>query len=73
MEIKTKYNIGDRVWAIHEGRAVCFEIRGVLANVSHFYPEVLPARKSVTYNDKDGHVFEESACYETKNDLLNSL
>lgn len=73
MEIKTKYNIGDRVWAIREGRAACFEIRGVMASVMHFYPADLPARKSVTYNDEDGHVYDESACYETKNDLLNSL
>ena len=29
MEIKTKYNIGDEMWTMHDNKVICFTIKGI--------------------------------------------
>lgn len=72
MNITTKYNIGDRVWAIEGGRAVCFEVKGIQAGVFR-YSDDLPQAFSVVYNGDGTEVHREDTCFKKKEELLNSL
>ena len=37
MEIKTKFNLGDKVWKIHDSKAVCFKIGCILYDGAAYY------------------------------------
>lgn len=39
MEISTEFAIGDKVWKIHDSKAICFEIDCILYDGSVYYGE----------------------------------
>lgn len=63
MEIKTKHSIGDKVWIIHNSKAVEVEIKSVIAD-----------RKGIYYsNASSAYVFNpipETQCFPTKDELI---
>lgn len=72
MDIHTKFDIGDRVWAIEDSRAVCFEVRGVQASAFR-YTDDIPQVLRVVYNGDGTEAHREDTCFATKDELLNSL
>lgn len=58
MEIKTKFNLGDKVWRIHNSKAVSFEIGCILYDGATYYGET---RYDTTI---------ESECFPTKEALI---
>ena len=81
MEIKTKFNIGDKVWTLHENKIVKFTINQIEANV--YDDEIL-----IKYGSKERikqtvswSIFQqelsiskkESELFSAKEELINSL
>lgn len=72
MTIKTKYNIGDRVWVINRlDKAAAIEIATIGVSVSSAKEGT--QHIIVTYSDDFGFTFSEDRCFLSKEDLLNSL
>lgn len=75
MELKTKYNIGDKVWTVNNNKAVCFEINGI--NIIHrAVDEGYKTSASMTLIQYKGILIDwtlEENLYVTKEELLNSL
>lgn len=72
MEIKTKYNIGDKVWWINDNKALTGEILSV-----HFHQwsdESVTKEYTVEqYAVSGGHVVNEKYLFPTKEELLKTL
>jgi hypothetical protein len=69
MDIKTKYNIGQKVWFAEEGDEKCEEVFGIEVNVykDKLFIEYLFANDSYPYG------LNESELFPTKEELLKSL
>ena len=61
MEIKTKFNLGDKVWTIRDCKAVCFKIGCILYDGVTYYGE--------TRYD----MIIESECFPTKEALMEHV
>lgn len=61
MEISTKFAIGDKVWKIHDSKAVCFEIGCILYDGAVYYGET---RYDVTISTQ---------CFATKEELIKYI
>lgn len=66
MEIETKYNIGDEVWAMYNNSLFKFEINKVL--IIHDHNETI-----IQYKVKGCKYFFESEIFPTKEELLKAL
>ena len=77
MIIETKYNIGDKVWAIVENRAQCLRIEGVAINtLDETFDEsgkLVSYRLGIKYYFGDGDWVNDVNCFPTKEELLKSL
>lgn len=75
MKIETNYNIGDKVWYIHEYKVVCgtiCEISTSLCSIEYVYIE------TTYYTLKRGGIYKddkvkEEYLFPTKEELLKSL
>lgn len=65
MEIKTKYNIGDKVWFIHQNKCVSMEVENILMNGKDMYVQY-------TFNNNEIWL-SENHLFPTKEELLKSL
>ena len=64
MEIKTRFAIGDKVWAIHNGKAIKFEVDSI----------AIMRDKTVYCAYVDGLVAaEEKECFATKDGLITYI
>jgi hypothetical protein len=73
MKIETKFNPGDKVWVIHEGKALSFIIYiikfeftkngQIIENYLNIGPE----------NEAKFKIFEDRFCFTTREELINSL
>ena len=71
MEIKTKYNIGDKVYAIHEGKIRDFIVYRVFITAHGDYT---PSISYAPYHhDEFNRLFDECEVFPTKEELLKSL
>lgn len=69
MELKTKYKISDKVWVINKFRkAACITITYIGISVS-----AQRSKPTVSYSDELGFSYDETECFDTKEELLNSL
>lgn len=77
MDIKTKYNIGDKVWVIFENRAQYLRIEGVMINtLDETFNEsgkLVSYRLGIKYYLGDGYWVNDIDCFPTKEELLKSL
>ena len=66
MEIRTKFNIGDKAIVLKESKAVEIEIKSILVNET-----------GISYSDDNGpflmKVFPEAQCFKTKNELIEYI
>ena len=71
MEIKTKYNVGDKLWTVKNCKAYEFEVDRIYVSVGK------EGKPSVTYYPKDGIIssdsYTEQNCYKSREDLINGL
>lgn len=61
MEISTKFAIGDKVWKIHDSKAICFEIGCILYDGAVYYGDT---RYDVTISTQ---------CFATKEELIEYI
>lgn len=61
MEISTEFAIGDKVWKIHDSKAVCFEIGCILYDGAVYYGEM---RYDMTI---------ATQCFATKEELIEYI
>lgn len=72
MEIRTKYNINNKVWTVDGKHAVCFTIRGI--NVHKEYDDATLSVIDVTqYKGKTVDWTDERDCYSTHEEVRNSI
>lgn len=72
MKIETKYNIGDEVWSIPNGKPVKFTIERIYVKVyKHGYINI----SYEYYDDNEGRMYRlpEYMVFPTKEELLKSL
>lgn len=63
MEIKTRYNLGDKVWTVQNCKAVQMEITEISIN-----------KERISYRGDIGYTtFPEDNCFITKKSLVNYL
>lgn len=62
MEIKTKFNLGDNVWVVHNSRAIEIEVAVITVNCA-----------GVSYYADTIGSFPESECFATKDELLKHV
>ena len=66
MEIKTKFNIGDKAIVLKESKATEIEIRSILVNET-----------GISYSYDNGlflmNVFPEAQCFKTKDELIEYI
>mgnify|MGYP000049129599 FL=1 len=71
MEIKTKYNVGDKLWTVKNCKAYEFEVDRIYVSIGK------EEKPSVTYYPKDGIIssdsYTEQNCYKSREDLINGL
>lgn len=71
MEIKTKYNVGDKLWTVKNCKAYEFEVDRIYVCIGK------EGQPSVTYYPKDGIMssdsYTEQNCYKSREDLINGL
>ena len=72
MEIKTKYNIGDRVYTLFDNKVENFIIEGINIVADKEYPILI---QYLSYNIIPGENtrFDEERVFPTKEELLKSL
>ncbi len=68
MTATTKYNIGDKVWIIHDNRALRSDIRSII--ISAESPNAFEVKYSLHYGESD---IPEDKLFSTKEELLKSL
>lgn len=76
MTIETKFNIGDSVWTIREGKAVQVEILGIEIKRGEQYDcdEVDRNQYRVKHHEEYERFWaHEDACHATKEELIASL
>lgn len=77
MKIETKYNIGDKVWAIVENRAQYLRIEGVeVSTLTETFDEsgkLVSYKIRINYYLGDGVWVNDIDCFSTKEDLIKSL
>lgn len=72
MEIKTKYNIGDEVYALHDGKVVSFNIDRIEVTISkHYSPSII--YETFGLEDTFRQCFSEERLFSSKEDLLESF
>lgn len=79
MEIKTKFNVGDKVWIMYSNKATeaeIFEVR--FKQRQKFVLDNLIRETEITYVLKNLHLcyigtFHEGTFYASKEELINSL
>lgn len=71
MEIKTKYNVGDKLWTIKDFRAYEFEVDRINVYINKegktdvsYYPE-----RDIISSDS----YSEQNCYQSREDLINGI
>jgi len=73
--METKYNIGDKIFLLGEGKIVEKEIRGIRIETGHVYDN--DSNKTILYffggEYGKNEPIREEFCFETKQDLLDSL
>lgn len=65
MEIKTKYNIGDKVWLMHNNKCVLKRIENISIDVSNMYIQYLFDGNDIWLSEK--------YLFPNKEELLKSL
>lgn len=65
MEIKTKYNIGDKVWFMHDNKCVLKKVENIRIDVDDMYIQYIFNGNEIWLSEK--HLFS------TKEELLKSL
>ena len=76
MEIKTKFNVGDKVWVMCDNKATEVEIFEVCFKQSHKFDAKDRRGTEITYMIKSKNlcgVFPEGIFYASKEELINSL
>ena len=78
MEIKTKFNVGDKVWVMYDNKATEAEIFEVYFKQSHKFDAKDRMGTEITYMLKSNNllnfgVFPEGIFYASKEELINSL
>ena len=68
VSVKTKYNIGDRVWFISNNQAMSMEITGVCATVMS--PEIVEVKYTLHF---DSSWIDEGMLFRSKEELIESL
>lgn len=71
MEIKTKYNLNEKVWTIDNNHIVCFEIKCIQFMASNFSD--VAARSTVYAGDHTETVHREEDCYPTREGLIDAI
>lgn len=70
MEIKTKYNVGNKLWTIKDCKAIEFEVESLLINVNK-------DKNSISYYPKkdmfSSENYEENICFSSKEELIKAL
>lgn len=67
MEVKTRYNIGDEVWAMLNNRPHCFRISGIEVYCNSLHTN------TGTRNNPQHLYFLDCACFPTKEELIKNL
>ena len=70
MEIKTKYNVGDKLWTIKDCKAYEFEVEIISVYVNSESIDVKYYQKGNILST-DSH--EEKNCFSTKTELIDAL
>lgn len=82
MEIKTKYNIGDKVCALNNNRIIWFTINAIEINIKASDPTVIVYTSKEEYEDYSfvtgcnvlsSYTYREENVFATKEELLKSL
>lgn len=71
MEVKTKYNVGDKVWVIADNKPTEFLIDSIeifINDVGHH-----GISQSIWYVDKNNEGYQEHQVFPTKEKLIKSL
>ena len=69
MKIETKFSIGDKVYTMRQNEVYSFYIERIEAIVTPRDRD----RVTFIYDSECKHIFNESACYASKEELLASL
>lgn len=73
MEIKTKYNIGDKVYTLHKNKITKVKIKAVNCALSNTERYIGYATDIVEGLFNSNKVFTEKELFKTKEELLESL
>lgn len=73
IEIKTKYNIEDEVYALHKNKVAKVKIKGIGSSVSNFGTIIKYTTDMVEGLFESNKVFTEEELFKTKEELLKSL
>ena len=71
MEVRTKYNVGNKLWTINKNKALEFEVESVSARVDEQETMILYYAKEE--NTFIGTAYEEKYCFASKEELIHSL
>lgn len=70
MEIKTKYNVGDKLWTIKDCKAIEFEVGSLLINVNNDKKRISYYPKTDVFSTEN---YEEDICFSSKEELIKAL
>lgn len=70
MEIKTKYNVGDKLWTIKDCKAIEFEVGSLLINVNKDKKRISYYPKADVFSTEN---YEEDICFSSKEELIKAL
>lgn len=73
MEIKTKYNIEDEVYALYKNKVAKVKIKGIESSVGNFGTIIKYTTDMVEGLFESNKVFTEEELFKTKEELLKSL
>ena len=76
MEIKTKYNVGDKVWALYKSKAERFTIQCIDMHIVRYETKMAYIMEAITDAENANVytlVFKEHQLFPTKEELLKSL
>ena len=66
MRLETKYNVGDKIWAMCNNRPNMYEILRITVTCDSI-------DKNISYRTNDGKYFSEEGIFSSKEELLKSL
>ena len=66
MKLETKYNVGDKIWAMYNNRPNIYEVLRITVSCDDI-------DKNISYRTNDGKYFSEEDIFSSKEELLKSL